>query len=128
MTQLESHKDEIAQSGLKVVAIALGEPKHAQRYCPALAPSIHCYCNQTMELYFAYGLRRAEAKSIFKPGLWMSATRAVLKGHVQGEATGDIAMLPGTFVVDQQGIIQYAHYNAHAGDHPHIPDLLRVRV
>lgn len=35
-------------------------------------------------------------------------------------------MLPGTFIVDQQGIIQYAYYSQHAGDHPRIDDLIEA--
>jgi peroxiredoxin len=35
-------------------------------------------------------------------------------------------MLPGTFIVDQQGIIQYAYYSEHAGDHPEVGELLAV--
>lgn len=32
--------------------------------------------------------------------------------------------LTATFIVDRDGIIRYAHYGKHAGDHPDIADLL----
>jgi hypothetical protein len=35
-------------------------------------------------------------------------------------------MLPGTFIVDKHGIIQYTYYSKHAGDHPDIADLIAV--
>jgi len=108
---------------LKVVALALGEPKHAERYCGKLAPSIDCYCNQEADVYEAYGLQRAGLTSLLNPGLAKATMRAASRGHAQGKATGDVKMLPGTFIVDTEGIIRYAYYSSHAGDHPDLVDL-----
>lgn len=101
-----------------MVAVALGEPKHAVRYCGSLAPSIDCFCNQTAEVYEAYGLQRGGVTTILNPGLAVASLRAASRGHVQGKPTGDVKMLPGTFIVDTDGIIRYAYYSSHAGDHP----------
>ena len=48
------------------------------------------------------------------------------EGFLQGAATGDAAMLSGTFVVTSDGVIQYAYYGEHAGDHPDLGELLRA--
>lgn len=110
--------------GLPVVAIALGEPKHAQRYCGQLAPSIDCYCDdKDTAVYTAYGLEQGGATSFLSPGQLKATIRAVSAGHKQGKATGDVRMLPGTFIVDGDGRMQYAYYSGHAGDHP---DLVRL--
>jgi len=103
--------------------VALGEPKHAERYCGKLAPSIDCYCNQAADVYEAYGLQRAGVSSLLNPGMAKATVRAAARGHVQGKATGDVKMLPGTFIVDTQGIIRYAYYSSHAGDHPDLLEL-----
>jgi hypothetical protein len=50
--------------------------------------------------------------------------RAAARGHMQGATTGNIQMIPGTFIVDRAGIVQVAYYNEYAGDHPDIPDLI----
>ena len=50
----------------------------------------------------------------------------MVNGHAQGRSTGDIRMIPGTFIIDQKGIIRYAHYNRYAGDDPEISDLISV--
>jgi len=106
-----------------VVAVALGEPKHAERYCGKLAPSIDCYCNQEADVYEAYGLQRAGITSLLNPGLAKATMRAASRGHAQGKATGDVKMLPGTFIVDTEGVIRYAYYSSHAGDHPDLLEL-----
>jgi len=123
---LEQPKDEIKAAGLRAVAIGLGEPKHARRYCGQLAPSLTCYCNQAGDIYRAYGLGRGSAGQLVNPGLWTATLRATLRGHVQGKATGDVKMLPGTFIINRQGVVQYVYYSQHAGDQPDFGELLRA--
>jgi peroxiredoxin len=122
---LELHKDDFEKLGLPVVAIALGKPKHAVRYCGQLAPSIDCYCDdEETAVYTAYGLEQGSATRFLNPGLMKATVRAMAAGHRQGKATGDVRMLPGTFIVDGEGRIQYAYYSDHAGDHPDLARLL----
>ena len=40
MAELEQHRAELEAAGLQLVALALGEPKHAERYCGKLAPHL----------------------------------------------------------------------------------------
>lgn len=44
--------------------------------------------------------------------------KALTRGNMQGKAIGDVMMLPGTFLIDTDGIVQYAFYSKHSGDHP----------
>jgi peroxiredoxin len=124
LAQLESHKDRIATAGLKLVAVAMGEPKHARRYCGKLTADITCLSNKMGEVYRAYGIGKAGWTDALNPDLIKASIRAAAAGHVQGQATGDVAMLGATFIVDTEGIIRYAHYNSHAGDHPDLDRLL----
>jgi len=124
LAQLESHKVEIAAAGLKLVAVAMGEPKHARRYCGKLTAGITCLTNKEGDVYRAYGIGKTGWTSALNPDLVKASLRAAAAGHVQGQATGDVAMLGATFIVDREGIIQYAHYNSHAGDHPDLDRLL----
>jgi len=126
MTLLESHHEKIQAAGLRMVAIAIGEPKHAQRYCPSYAPSLTCLCNQTLEAYRAYRVKRGSGDRLFTADFMLATARAALSGHVQGKATGDTVTLSATFIIDASGIIRYAHYDEHAGDHPSIERLLEV--
>ena len=47
-----------------------------------------------------------------------ASAKAMLNGQIQGAATGDTAMLTGTFIVDQKGIVRYAYYGKYVGDDP----------
>lgn len=125
MAQLESQHDKIAAKGLKVVAIGLGQPKHAQRYCGKLAPSLTCLSNERSKLNRTYGLTEGSLLAITtSPSAVRNGMRAYRAGFRQGKSTGNVKMLPGTFVVDSEGIIRFAHYGKNAGDHVDIDTLL----
>jgi hypothetical protein len=123
---LELHKDELKSAGLQLIALGLGKPEHADRYCGTLAPSQTCFAAPTNDPYYAWGLRQgtlgdALANSV---NIVVASVKAAADGHRQGAATGDIQMMPGTFIVDTNGVIRYAYYGKYAGDDPDIAELV----
>jgi hypothetical protein len=112
--------------GVNVVAVGLGEPKHAALFGPRLAPSVTCLTRPTPEAHFAYGIGRTGAESLLQPGMLSAALKAAAGGQRQGKATGDTRVLSATFVIDRAGVIRFAHYARFPGDDPHIEDLLRA--
>ena len=126
LAQLEQNKDEIRAAGLKIVAVGIGKPEHAARFCGQLAPSATCLVSQTNDVHFAWSLKRRGLGQLLEPKLYVASARATRAGFRQGKATGNIAMLGGIFVVDQQGIIRYAYANDYAGDYPEIADVLKA--
>ncbi len=126
MAEVEQHRAELEAAGLQLVALALGEPKHAERYCGKLAPHLECFADDKNDGYYAWGLRQGTAGEIFSNGLNVlkASAKALAAGHMQGASTGDAAMMPGTFIVDRNGVIQYAYYSQYAGDDPAIAILI----
>lgn len=126
MAQLELHKDKIAQVGLQVVSVGIGEPKHAARYCPKLSPNTICLVSEEGgdSAHRAYGLKNATAKELATPEVGKIALKNVLKGNIGGMPTGNTQMMSGTFIVDKDGKIIYAYYSEHIADHPQIDDLI----
>lgn len=110
---------------MQVIAIALGQPRHARRYCGSLAPSITCLSDEGKQGYAAYGLEQGGLRAFLSPDLFKAGARAMRQGYVGGEPIGDVRMLPGTFIINQ-GRIVYAYYSAHAGDHPPMEDLIHT--
>ncbi len=123
---MEQHKDALKAAGLQVIAVGMGQPKHARRICGRLAPGLTCLTDEAHEAYARYGLRQMRATEALSFGMLKAAGRALAAGHMQGQAIGDARMLPGTFIIDREGIVLFAHYSSHAGDHPAIADLLRA--
>jgi hypothetical protein len=121
---LELHREAIEDAGLRVVAVGLGQPKHARRFGDRLAPSVECITREEPALHAGYGIERGNALRLMAPDAIMAGARAASRGHQQGQATGDQQRLPGTFIVDAGGVIRFAHYGKHAGDNPDLPGVL----
>jgi hypothetical protein len=105
------------------LAVGIGKPKHADRYCGRLAPSISCIVSETHELHTRYGIRRSSGASEIVRSLAPSV-RALQAGHFQGAATGDIRLKHATLLVDVEGIVVLSQYGDFVGDHPDIDTLL----
>ena len=83
-----------------------------------------------MRVYAAYGLNLGSAGQLLGTDNWTAAVRATLGGHTQGVETLRVTparrrMMPGTFVVGQDGILRAVHYARFAGDLPELASLLR---
>lgn len=102
----------------------MGEPKHAAHFGGKLAPSILCLTNEEPDLYDAFGIGRGNPLRLISPDALKAGARAASKGFTQGKATGDAMRLTATLVVDEDGIVRYAHYGKHAGDHADINEVL----
>jgi hypothetical protein len=126
LTQLESAHQELQAAGLQTIAIGLGQPKHARNLCGRLAPSLTCYVDDGTNIYKQYGLEQSTLGQLLSPSMAVASARALSKGHVNGEVTGDVKMLPGTFLVDVHGRVQWLYYSTHPGDHPKIADILNA--
>ena len=111
-------------AGLRIVAVGIGEPRHAKRYGAQLARSITCLSHPTPEVHERYTLKRSSAWVLLDPRLWENSVRATAGGHVQGHSTGDTAQLGGTFIVDTAGVLRYIYLSQIAGDHPSFPAIL----
>lgn len=107
-----------------MISVAMGQPKHAERYCGKLAPSITCLTDETTRPYETYGLQQGKLTELISPAVVAASVRALSRGSSQGETIGDAKMLPGTFIIDRQGVVQYTYYSKHAGDHPRMEDLI----
>lgn len=126
LAQLEQHKDVLQTAGLRLAAVGIGEPKHAQRYCGLLAPSVTCFSNPTLEAYKAFGLKQGNVLQLVGPSVLAAGARATAAGFQQGAATGNVAMLGGVFVIDQGGSVRFADYDEYAGDHPVFAHILNA--
>lgn len=111
---------------MQLIALGLGKPEHAERYCGKLAPSHLCFADTTNDSYYAWGLRQGSIVEGVANGinLLRASVVAARNGHSQGKSTGDIQMMPGTFIVDTNGVIRYTYYSKYAGDDPEIAELV----
>jgi peroxiredoxin len=121
---LQEREDDFRAAGLQVVSVAQGKPRHAERYCGRLAPSVQCLMDEGPDPYFAYGLGQGKLSELASFQVVKATLRAFSRGSTIGEIIGDPKMMPGMFLIDPHGRIQYAYYSRHAGDHPNVDEIL----
>jgi peroxiredoxin len=124
LAQLEQHRVKLEAEGLQVIAVGVGSPGHAAKVCGKLAPGLTCYTDAEGVPHRLYGAGRGKVLDALKPQQWANIARAASHGQMQGTATGDVAILGATFIVDRAGIIRYAHYDRIAGDNAPLEEIL----
>lgn len=117
LCQLQKRQAEFVAAGLPIVALALGQPRHAARYGPLLAPSVTCLAAPDDAAYTAYGITHMSAGKFDAVKVMGAGLRAALAGNMQGRTTGDQFFLGATFVIEQGGRVRWAHFDSFAGDH-----------
>ena len=104
----------------KIALINFETAEATHKFCDArsLVPSFVCLSDTERNAYRAYNLSRITAGELFAPHVWARGFQAALHGHLASIPKGDPFQMPGVFVVDTSGIIQFAHRNKDAADNP----------
>jgi peroxiredoxin len=121
----EAH-DEFRKAGADVVAIFQYRADPTFHFCRKRGVPFDCLGDPEREGYHAVGLERGSAKEVVGPQLIGGWLRAARHGAMPGIPKGDTAQRPGTFVVDADGKVAFAHYNKDSGDNPDTSVLLEV--
>ena len=110
-----------------MVLIGLGSPEQATGFCAQRSVPYACVTSPDRSAHRAYGLRRGTFDQVSGPRVWLSALRYQFGERHQGRfGQGDVAQLPGTFVVDRAGIVRFAHQGRRSNDVPSNEEVLRA--
>jgi peroxiredoxin len=116
---LRDDRDRFEASGAAVGVIGLGRPDQARAFCERRRVPFACWTSPDGSAHRTYGLRRGTLNQLAGPRVWLPGLRNALRGNPQGRfGQGDPAQLPGTFVVDTEGLIRYAHRGRRSDDNP----------
>ena len=121
---LRDHYAAFQAEGIAVAAVGQGTPRDARRFGEQMSAPFPILSDADRAAYAAYGLMDGTVEQVYSatPGLRLAA--AMLRGHLPHRTIGSVRQLPGTFVIDRNGIIRMAHPGLHAADVPEIATLL----
>lgn len=86
-----------------------------------------CVSSPDRQAHRAFGLRRGTLNQVAGPAVWLPWLRRQAGPERQGRfGQGDVSQLPGTFVVDTDGVVRYAHRGRRSDDNPPNGELLSV--
>lgn len=116
--------DQLQNAGLAVVAIGQGTPEEAAWFRQQFRLPFPVFADPERQAYRAFGLGAARLTDVTKPSLLIAAARTVASGIVPGRTMGDRRQLPGTFIIDREGILRWARPARHAADLATTDDIL----
>jgi peroxiredoxin len=123
---LDRARDEIRAAGGDVVCVFMYRAAPTRNFCRQRNVELECLGDPDREGYHAVGLERGGAKELASPKVALGLLRAARHGAVAGKPEGDTRQMPGTFVVDPNGRVAYAHYNRDQSDNPPIAAVLEA--
>jgi peroxiredoxin len=122
---LRDQAERFEEVGAAVVLVGLGRPEQARDFCQRRRVSFACVVRPDRAVHRSYGLRRGNLNQLAGPRVWAPWLRDQVTGKYQGRfGQGDVAQLPGTFVVDTEGVIRFAHRGRRSNDNPAIDDIV----
>jgi peroxiredoxin len=124
---LRDDRERFERAGAGIVLIGLGSAEQAAAFCVRRGVPYDCVVSPDRSAHRSFGLRRGNFDAVAGPRVWLPWLRNQLGEKHQGRfGQGDVAQLPGTFVVDRGGIIRYAHRGIRSNDNPSNDEVLRA--
>jgi peroxiredoxin len=116
---LDQAREEFHAAGGDVVAVFQYRAAPTRNFCRQRGVELDCLGDPDREAYRATGLERGGLREYLGPQMLKRAVGAGRGGHVVGDPKGgDVRQRPGTFVVDADGKVVFAHYNRDSSDNP----------
>ena len=127
-TQAADLRDEypaIQAAGADVVLVTMDEPNALASLKQQLELPFVCVSDPLQVAYQAYQCPRGSLWAVAGPGMWWRAIKSLLK-HGFGRIRGDAMQLPGSFVIDRSGVIQFAYRSKQSADWAPVDDLIQA--
>lgn len=125
--QVHRERDAIRAAGAELVLIGSGTPAFAQAFAEDFGIEAPLYVDPERRTYRALGMARPGLLALLtSPKVIAAALRALRAGFRQGPIRGDPYQLGGVLVVGRRGELLFRHVADDAGDHPHIPEIVRA--
>lgn len=125
MAQLAPLRAEFQALNTNVFAITFGQPYWAKTWLEETKSPFTVLLDPTQDAYSLYGLDHSAIRS------WNLKTllyygRALLRGEKLIEQRGDTHQLGGNFIIDNQGVVQFAYPSRDPTDRPTVTAMLTV--
>lgn len=128
MTELAHVKKDIEADGVRIVIVHMVRNDIAEQVLQIyeLAGLSHI-SDPDLELYHAFGLKRATIREFFGfRNWWRTIVAGVYKGHFIGKPIGDTFQMPGVFVYYKKRILNKYTYK-YVSDMPNFVNLIRMQ-
>lgn len=125
---LRQGREEFERADANVVLIGQGSAQEAGAFHDRRNLPFRCLVDDSRIAYHRYGLIQGKLSQVFGPKVVGPLISAALQPETRqrGLSGGHFLQMPGTFVVDAEGIVRYVHRNITIADNPPNDPLLEV--
>ena len=125
---LREANDEIQAAGAEVVLVTMDDPERLHAFKARWQLPFVCLADPRQEAYRAFQCPRGSLWQVAGPAMWWRAIKSLFR-HGAGLVRSDPMQLPGSFVIDREGVVRFAHRSRHSADWASPEELLAaVRV
>lgn len=122
--QLHRASGPFREAGAALTTVGQGTPEQARQFADGLDVEFPVLADPGRIAYSAYSLVEGGLGEFLNPASLRSYGRALIRRAGAGRIVGNARQLPGAFVIDRAGIIQYAKPATHPADTPSPAELL----
>ena len=112
-------------AGGQVAVVTMGSPEQARKFREYYKLPFVLLSDPQQEAYKAFHVPRGGIMSVAGPAIWGAGAQSFFK-HGVGQIIGDPYQLPGSFVIDREGRIAFAHRGKTSADVPTNDELVGV--
>ena len=108
-----------------MILVHQGTEEQGAGFLDRFWPEARAVSDPGCRFFGGFGLARGSAGEILGPAVWRAALRAALRGNFVGRAVGDVAVMPGMFLIEGDRVL-WRHAYEHVGERPDLREVARV--
>jgi peroxiredoxin len=122
--QLREEYPKLREAGANLLAIGMGEPERTRLYIQVRQVPVPVLCDPERRAYDAYGIIEGTPSTILHATPWTPGNEAAGRRLMESRRETDLRLvdnpwiLPAEFIIDQKGIMRYAHRYQYCEDYP----------
>ncbi|MFO0425659.1 MAG: SelL-related redox protein [Planctomyces sp.] len=125
LMEVQRDIDHYRAAGMAVAAVTMSPPSDTLEFRNHFQLAFTMLSDIDQEAYRAYGVRRGSLNTVAGPALWWKGLKSFVS-FGGGKPAGDPYQLPGSFVIDVDGVFRFAHYAVDSADWAKTVDHLSV--
>lgn len=106
---------EIQATGAEVVLVTMDDPMRLCAFKEHWKLPFICLADPQQEGYRAFQCPRGTWLEVAGPAIWWPAINSLFR-HGAGLVRGDPKQLPGSFIIDREGLLRFTHRSRHSAD------------
>lgn len=122
--------EEFKAKNAQVFVVMQSDQQHVQNDLKETKLPFDIICDNKMEMYHSLEIAPAISTDALlgdkKEELTVKGEKAAKVGFSHGDYEGDELQLPAMFIVDENGIVEYAHYAKSIMDMPTVDEVLKL--